>query len=515
MSKADDSTVTRRWRAVRGSMAAVMFVCGMGVHAAMPSLRLLIEPGTAEVSLDLPVHTPMDAGGEAISLGPGRWRISMRSMESAQERWRIFPKTFQLGEEAEAEAYLAEWRAKGYDPELITLGRRHETASGAFLDNRIYWVALAHRPTEQESRALVQSLNAEGVWAWVRPERVSKGSGTAALLDAAGQERAVVDLPIVLDAQTPIAMNKTGTWREYRGTVSIEPGKNGQLEGYLRVAFEDYLAGVLPGEMPAAWPMEALKAQAVAARSDTLAHLGLKHELEGYDFDDTEANRVYAGHGARHERTDQAVRETAGIVIAQGSRMVPAVFSSNAGGWTAANETVWSSPADTALRPIADFPAGANPASNGPTAYGIERWLTSRPAAYSADDDRFYRWRETRTQAELTRQVNARHAVGTVQRIELGNRAACGRLESVRVAGSENTVTIQKELPIRQAFGGLPSAKFFVQQGNGVYTFIGGGRGHGAGLCQHGARGRALAGQNFETIVTHYFRGVTLQRVRE
>ena len=492
-----------------------MLAATAAASAGMPSLRLLLEEGSAEISLELAVHTPITAGGEALTLGPGRWGVVPRAVEAATERWRIFPKTFQLGEEAEAEAYLAEWRAKGHEPELMTLGRRHETASGGFLDNRIHWVALAHRPTEASARDFAASLQDDGVWAWVRPERTAKGSGTVALLDAAGEERAVVNLPLVLDARTPIAMEKGGTRREYRGTMSIEPGTDGRLEVYLRLPFEEYLAGVLPGEMPAGWPMEALKAQAVAARSDTLAHLGLKHELEGYDFDDSEANRVYAGHGARHERTDEAVRETTGVVIAQGTRIVPAVFSSNAGGWTAANETVWSSPADSALRPVGDFEPGTNPAPGGPAAYGIERWLTTRPPAYSAADDRFYRWRETRTQAELTRQVNARHAVGTVRRLEPGERAACGRLEWVRVVGSENTVTIRKELPIRLAFGGLPSAMFLIRPGDGVYTFIGGGRGHGAGLCQHGARGRALAGQGFETIVTHYFTGVTLQRVRE
>jgi stage II sporulation protein D len=75
-------------------------------------------------------------------------------------------------------------------------------------------------------------------------------------------------------------------------------------------------------------------------------------------------------------------------------------------------------------------------------------------------------------------------------------------------------VTIRKELPIRLAFGGLPSAMFFVQQADGVYTFIGGGRGHGVGLCQHGARGMAMAGHGFEAIVTHYFTGVETRKVR-
>lgn len=480
----------------------------------MPDLRLLLMEGAREVSIHLDAHTALAAEDDALTLGPGAWRVVPQTIEPAHVRWRVFPKTFQLHETAEATAYESEWRAQGYSPERLLLGRRHETASGAFLDNRIYWIALAHRPTEAAARALISDLQTQGTWAWTRPERTRPGSGRVGLVDAAGETRVSLGLPVTLQADTPVTLTRNGQERTYRGALSVEAGTDGLLEVYLRLPFEDYLAGVLPGEMPAGWPMEALKAQALAARSDTLAHLGLKHELEGYDFDDSEANRVYAGHGARHPRTDEAVRETAGIVIAQGSRIVPAVFCSNAGGWTAANDTAWSSPADSALRPVGDFPPGANPAPGGPVAYGIERWLTTRPPAYSAGDNRFFRWRQTRTREELTRQVNQRHAVGSVQRIELGSRASCGRLEWVRVVGSTDTVTIRKELPIRLAFGGLPSAMFIVHEQAGSTTFIGGGRGHGVGLCQHGARGMAMAGHAYEVIVRHYFTGIELRKVR-
>ena len=86
-------------------------------------------------------------------------------------------------------------------------------------------------------------------------------------------------------------------------------------------------AGVLPSEMPALWPVEALKAQAVAARSDVLQHMAIKHVLEGFNFTDSEGDRVYGGHGGRHPNADQAVRETAGRVLTAAGRIVAATFS--------------------------------------------------------------------------------------------------------------------------------------------------------------------------------------------
>jgi SpoIID/LytB domain protein len=85
------------------------------------------------------------------------------------------------------------------------------------------------------------------------------------------------------------------------------------------------------------------------------------------------------------------------------------------------------------------------------------------------------------------------------------------------VRGSQKTATIDKELPIRRALGGLPSALFTVHKSakGGVtrFTFTGGGRGHGVGLCQQGARGMALHGLKYRDILQHYYSGVALARV--
>ncbi len=112
--------------------------------------------------------------------------------------------------------------------------------------------------------------------------------------------------------------------------------------------------------------------------------------------------------------------------------------------------------------------------------------------------------------------IDSRYAVGQIERIELGDRGVSGRLKWVRIYGSKKVETIHKELPIRLAFGGLPSALFVLQtetdaRGNVQHVFLGGGRGHGVGLCQHGAQGMAQSGMTYAQILKHYFTNVEIE----
>jgi len=262
--------------------------------------------------------------------------------------------------------------------------------------------------------------------------------------------------------------------------------------------------------MPALWPAEALKAQAVAARSELLASPGGKHALEGFDFCGCEHCRAYLGSGGRHPESDRAVRDTAGLVLLLEGRIVSTVFSANCGGWTEDNEAVWSSPPSPALRNVPDFPPGKNPASRGIDKYGVAKWLKGAPPAYCSANKKNFRWTQRFSARELAATVNKKYPVGDIRAIELGDRGASGRLKWVKIVGSKKTEIVRKELNIRLAFGGLPSAMFVVETGGPrkaptAFAFFGGGRGHGVGLCQDGAHGMALAGKNHLEILKHYF----------
>lgn len=126
----------------------------------------------------------------------------------------------------------------------------------------------------------------------------------------------------------------------YRG-IFILKNINGALFLINKLDMELYLQGVVPSEMPSSWAFEAHKAQAVAARSYAYANLGKRWKY-GYDLKDTPEDQAYGGASAETKNTNQAVADTAGIVIIYDSKIIPAYYSASAGGHTVTAGQVWN-----------------------------------------------------------------------------------------------------------------------------------------------------------------------------
>ncbi|GMU92541.1 MAG: hypothetical protein AMXMBFR4_15990 [Candidatus Hydrogenedentota bacterium] len=480
-----------------------------------PDVRIRLFHGVLAITVRTTDALHIEHEKGRLTLDPGNWQIRLVSANPPFQQFHLFGKTFQIGREPERDAYIAEWRAKGFAPEVIVMGNRYRGTDQQTLDVRQYWISLDRAGSLIEAQRIKKRLEPLGAWAWIRPETLEAGNGSANIVAQSGHVAHPLPIPFGMSSRRPIHLS-TGTdaGQSYSGTIDIAVGDDSRLAAFETLSLEEYLAGVLPAEMPALWPHEALKAQAITARSDVLYHLGYKHVLEGFHFTNSEGDRVYAGFGGRHAATDAAVRETRGRVLIRANRIVPAVFSSNCGGWTEDNDAVWSGPPDESLRGVSDLKTGtANPSLD------VVNWLQLRPPAYCGEDSNGYRWTRRFTAEQLDQLVNKVHPVGQIRSIETGERGVSGRLKWVRVVGSRGTATIEKELPIRQVFGGLPSAMVIIKSepgpnGPSAWTFIGGGRGHGVGLCQHGARGLALEGAAGDAIVRHYFPGATLETLR-
>jgi len=128
-----------------------------------------------------------------------------------------------------------------------------------------------------------------------------------------------------------------GKW--YRG-IFIVYNNSGNLTVINKVDIEDYIKGVVPTEMPRSWCYEAHKAQAIAARSYALANLG-KRASHGYDLKDTPEDQCYGGASAEASNTNQAVKDTEGIVLIYNLKIIPAYYSASAGGHSASSADVW------------------------------------------------------------------------------------------------------------------------------------------------------------------------------
>ncbi len=140
---------------------------------------------------------------------------------------------------------------------------------------------------------------------------------------------------IVLRPDTKGYVSTKGKW--YHGKLMVK-NVNGKLIVINDVDLENYLKGVVPSEMPASWEYEALKAQAIAARSFALANLG-KQAKNGYDLKDNTEDQAYGGASAETNKTNKAVDETHGLVLTYDMKIISAYYSASAGGMTSAS--VW------------------------------------------------------------------------------------------------------------------------------------------------------------------------------
>lgn len=278
------------------------------------------------------------------------------------------------------------------------------------------------------------------------------------------------------------------------------------------------MRGVIPEEMGPGFPLEALKAQAVLARTHALNVLGRKYLLVGmpYQLTDGVFTQVYAGLTHATPRTDSAVKETRGYVLLDPDGGIPwVVFHSCCGGsleggevWDKEIPQLWAHPdwegsldlsTEEAIRDFIDNPpaqAYCNPRTHQLPIRVPFRWRRRKSAGHIR---------------EAVRQETGRDP-GPVRSIRVVERTRGGRASLVVVEGSRR-VELRGELTIRRALGGLPSALFYVVKTKGEFVFEGAGFGHGAGMCQMGAAGMASEGRGFVEILLHYFRNIRVSRL--
>lgn len=328
----------------------------------------------------------------------------------------------------------------------------------------------------------------------------------------------IVPLP---GAGTPATFQTPGG--RYRGRLLLTARGSG-FDVINQIMLDDWLKGVLPAEIGGDAPPEALKAQAVAARSEAVRKLVKPpHASEGYDFCTGVHCQAYKGTKGETPAAVAACDGTLGVVLTAGGDVLDAVYHNVCGGATAQPEDVWDS------KPLPGFVAvldtGGRPTrANLATEAAMEKFLFSPPADMLCDPDgkngypkyaqKYYRW----TKSVGAAQLQAAGGVGRVKDVRVIERRPSGRVRKLAIVGERGTRVIEKELPIRKALD-LWSGLFIVrtEKDSAGYvrsaTFVGAGNGHGVGLCQHGARVLASRGATYDRILLHYYPGARLARI--
>jgi len=335
--------------------------------------------------------------------------------------------------------------------------------------------------------------------------------GRLTLTTAAGDARTLA-APVVLRPNDAGALVTIGG-RRYRGEAVLLRGTAG-VTVVNRVALEAYLRSVVALELGFRAPSdrEAVKAQAVAARTYAVRYQGRREAL-GFDLFPTDADQVYSGVDSEFPEVTAAVEATAGEILLFEGRPIQALFHSTCGWSTEAAEQVFQN-----RERVPYLQAVSDRSGDGPDDYFCR--LSPK-----------FRWRETWDADQLMRVLaqtlpavlgaRAPQDIGRVTAVQAGRTTPTGRVAELVVTTTTGTWTVPngrvREV-LRPAAGGQLLSSLFqlypdVRDGQLVrLVAAGAGYGHGVGMCQFGAVGRARAGREYREILATYYQGTTLER---
>ena len=311
--------------------------------------------------------------------------------------------------------------------------------------------------------------------------------------------------------------------KRYRGELLIMPGDNGLLV-VNRLGVESYLRGVVPLEIGDRRPGEeaAVEAQAVAARSYTYIHMNDAGDRP-FDMYGSVQDQAYGGVDAEKPMTDAAISSTRDMVVKFAGRIINTPYSSTCGGSTAATREVWWRQSDQPyLRPVSDQIPGTSSFYCDPSPRF--RWTTT----FTGDElrntlEKYLGTVTAATEPPVNPGNTPRMSLGRVTGFRVEGRTASDRVAAVSIQTERGNYVIRGNdvrFVLRTPGGSLLGSTYFTAQttsdgtgGIGRLVLTGGGNGHGIGMCQWGAIGRARAGQDYRTILTTYYPGTTVSSV--
>lgn len=319
----------------------------------------------------------------------------------------------------------------------------------------------------------------------------------------------------------------------YRGQFELAcAAKSGEMHVINILDLEDYVAGVVPYEIGAGAPFEALKAQAVVARTEAVA-LGGRHDEEPFDTCSSTHCQVYRGAAAELDRPDvrRAVDSTRGEALFYNGRPAPgAKYHACCGGITESAGALWRFDVPYMVGVGCSLPTPESSSRGAATAAAIRDEQALRAVIEAPNPGDFcygsngYRWRVEYTAGQLAAVLapvigRLEQPESRVIRVAVIERTPRGSAVRVRVTTTEGEYEIVGEYAIRSALGGTVTIKsgVFVVDTEGdppsTFVFSGAGYGHGVGMCQYGARGMARAGYDYRAILEHYYPGTTVEQI--
>lgn len=501
----------------------------------VPVVTIAVTEGQEKIRVSAPggfLVLPDGPGGPEVVLPPSRraWEAHIEDASPSTVSYQVVVARIPAARAADVKAARQRWLDRDFKVRIIELGSVFGFY-GRILDSRVALICIDRTYDEVgEAREAAETLAGayEDAEVSLHEEATRRASALIVLTDGATtiRNRDVIWVEARSDGGVTVEDVEFGVgfpWhnretRTYAGRIALSVDRNGRLAAINQVAAEKLLKGLVPAEIYASSPDATLRAQAVTARGELLAKIGLRHLADPYLICSDQHCQVYRGVGHEHPRTSTAVDATKGRMLFHGERLVDAVYSSSCGGHSENNEDVWDQAPRPELRGRLDTPATDRSAP----VTDVEAFLGSPPDAWcrkATKGSSSFRWEKRISASELAESVNRQQPVGRVRELRVVQRGVSGRVRTLEVVGETGTLRVERELPVRQLLGSLKSALFVVDAvpGDGgfpsAFVIRGGGFGHGVGMCQTGAIGMGEAGIGYEDILHHYYEGTEVQQI--
>jgi len=314
------------------------------------------------------------------------------------------------------------------------------------------------------------------------------GATGETLLDEAGPElhqiRSTQSLLIVRGLHGSLVDANS---RRYRGQIEIRPNQNGKLDVINVLDIEDYLYGVMKPEISPNWPREAVKVQAVTARTFAL-YQKMKNQGKDWDLSATALSQVYGGFYSEDPMSNECVDQTRGVIITYQDKPILAQYHAACGGRTENAKNVW----------------------------GVELPYLQSISCPFCKDSPHYRWTARVSLREIAQSLNKGGLnVGKIYSIQSLAKSGSGRITELKIVQSRgNEIISGNEFRLLLGPQKIRSTLFTMRMAGGDVIFDGRGWGHGAGMCQWGAKKLAEDGYDYKHILRYYFKDVKIEKLK-
>ncbi len=500
------------------------------------SVGVVSRASQVEIRSERPWRMWLDEDGipKIRNLDGGTRRFRVRSSTPGRRSWWVPVERFSAGEPGEIERSRRRWEGLGHEVRVQQNGSLF-AVSGRVLDTRSVEILIGGFSRPEPAENLAQQLfRDQGLSAEVRALLEERPRGIIEVSSEVGVIQLASDgVAASAVGGERLTVNASDGDRSFGGHLYVALDPAGGLAVVHSVDAEELLRGLVPAEIFASAPDAALEAQAIVARGAILSMLGHRHFDVPYHLCDGQHCQVYRSAAAHHPATDRAVRATRGQVAVRPGvdpdaplELVDSVYSASCGGHSEANEAVWDQQPSPSLRPRLDGPddhSELEPFRDGLHGANLRRFVKTAPPTYcgrsSFTRPERYRWTQI-LDGEALAEQGRQLGVGAPTDFEVLGRGPGGRVAALRVRGTDGQVELRRELPIRRQFG-LKSGVFVLdleRDDSGRVQrleFSGAGWGHGVGMCQLGAIGRAEAGHDAARILSHYYSGAVVQSLYE